>query len=57
MPLMGFFENVVFPQFSGRLNYKQNTRKLSFEQRVGKGCWEVSLTKRGIFGCKNMEYG
>ena len=23
MPLMGFFENVVFPQFSGRLNYKQ----------------------------------
>ena len=44
MPLMGFFENVLFPQFSGRLNYKQNTRRLSFEQRVGKGCWEVSLT-------------
>ena len=55
--LLWVFSKVsFFSQFSGRLNYKQKIGRLSFEQRMGKGCWEVSLTERGIFGCKNTEY-
>ena len=48
-------ENVASTRkvFSSRLNYKQKTRRFSFKQRVGKACWEVSLTERAIFGCKN----